>query len=112
MLVSGLFRQMTVIKMSGKGNSLLVITDDGEVYITSLAYIKSLIDGKLKMDFILMNRLPQNMAPDRFKKSPTHDPNNLLGKTNQDASIKNDAFSSKFRNNLAEKQSFTDKVVW
>lgn len=60
---------MSVIKLTSSKKAIQVVDDEGRVYGTSTAYLQSLLAGTLKNGYILLKRMPFNVAPDRFKKS-------------------------------------------
>lgn len=106
---------MTVLKLNKKNNSILIITDEGETFITSIKFVTDLINSKNPKAFILCNRLLLNSAPDRFKPSPIFDPEGLLKSkvtTNETLTTNNDGLSQKSREQQENKGFFQDKAVW
>jgi hypothetical protein len=100
---------MTVIKLTASKKALLVIDDAGNVFITSLAFLKSLLDGSMKSDFILLSRLPDKASSDRFKPSP------LFGEKlpGQEAVVQSfDALSKSKSVERQEEKLFKDQPVW
>ena len=61
--------ELTILKITKSGKGIQIIDDDGRVFGTSLAYVQSLLSGTLKKKWILFQRMPFDVAPDRFKKS-------------------------------------------
>jgi hypothetical protein len=82
---------MAVAHLSKNKKSVKFITDEGEVFITSTVYLKSLVEGKLKVGFILLQRLPFSVSPDRFAKSPTIWPEHLKHLDTGDQTTDNDS---------------------
>ena len=70
--------------------------------------------GKAKGNFVLLSRMPFNVAADRFKPSPVYDPNGVFkgdaAKTL--TTTTNDALSTKTRKKNEVKKMFEDKKVW
>ena len=65
-----LVKRMAVVKLAKSGKSLLFIDDFGNAFITSKVFMQGLLDGKSKMPFMLLKRLPNPINVDRFMKSP------------------------------------------
>ena len=98
--------------MSASGKQLQIIDEEGNMFATSKIYMQSLLDGKLKMPFILLSRLPHKVDQDRFKKSPLYDPNGVAkiqeGKTITES---NDALSKNTRKATQQRIKYKD-VEW
>ena len=102
-----------MIKLSKSGKQVQVITDEGHVFATSKAYLISLLNQTLKMDWVLLKRLPFNVSPDRFKKSEIWIPEGQdrayiekqLGLAN---STKEDSFSPEAKKKRVQKKAYTD----
>jgi len=107
---------MTVLMLSKSGKSVIIYTDEGEAFVTSVNFIQGLIMGKAPGNFITTKRLLNNIAPDRFKPSEVFDPNGVFtgnaAKTLEKISTTNDALSVKARANEAGSKAFEDKPVW
>lgn len=65
---------MAIVKKTKSGKAVLFIDEYGNSFITSVAYLRSLLNGTSKVPFILLNRLPDKVSSDRFKLSPVFDP--------------------------------------
>lgn len=105
---------MTVLKLTSSGKGVLVIDDDGNVFITSVNSILYLIKGFAKGGFITTNRLPFPVAPDRFKQSELYDPDGTFD-GNAAKTVKtttNDALSVKVRKEMDNKKKLEDKKVF
>ena len=104
---------MTVIKLTSSGKGILVIDDEGKVYVTSVNSITYLLNGHAKGGFITTKRLPNNVAKDRFKPSELYDPDGIYkGDAVKSLTTTNDPFSVKDRKEKEVKKSYTDKKVW
>jgi hypothetical protein len=103
------------MKMSASKKAVVVIDDDGNVFTTSAAFVSQLLRGLMnKPDFILMSRMPDKVASDRFKKSEVWVPPGYEKPlTSGDAPTQtNDAFSSLVKKDKELRQEFKDKAVW
>lgn len=89
---------MTVIKVTKSGKALLVVTDDGTVYSTSLVALRNLLAGNMKPAFLLLSRMPFK-AEGRFEPSPLFTPVGYVppkeGETVMDSSYKKRAEQEK-----------------
>lgn len=104
---------MTVLKLSESKKALMIITDDGTVYFTSVAFLTGLLNGKSKTGFITTKRLPNKVSTDRFKPSELWDPNGVYkGDAAQSLTTGNDGLSKKSIEEKKEKVMFEDKDVW
>lgn len=92
---------MAIVRISKSGKGFQVIDDEGQVFITSVDYIRRLLDGKYSGPFILLTRLPNPVSTDRFGKSPLWNPdtgtvsNNDTITESDGLSTNNDALSQK-----------------
>ena len=104
---------MTIIKLTSTGKAVQVITDEGEVFQTSVNFLMGLLMGKAKAGFITTKRMPFMSAPDRFAPSELYDPGGLfIGNSSKTLTSTNDALSVKMREKNEKKKSFQDKMVW
>lgn len=109
---------MTIIRLTSSGRAIQVVTDEGYVYQTSTTFLQGLLWGKAKGNFITTNRMPFNVAPDRFKPSELYDPDGkfqgearkTLDRNN--TTTTNDAISVKTRKEKEVKKGYVDKKVW
>lgn len=101
--------RLTICKVTSSGKGFMIVDDDGNIFMTSIAYLQSLLVGKLKAGFILLNRLPGKASSNRFKKSPLWDDG---VKKDAPESVGEDALSVKSTRASREKKSFEDKEVW
>ena len=89
------------------------ITDDGQVFATSVVFLQGLMMGKSKQGFVLLSRLPFNVSPDRFQKSPLYDPDGVFqGDAAKTLTPSEDALSAKSIKAKEVKKGFQDKKVW
>jgi len=104
---------MTVLKLTGSGKAVQVITDNGEVYQTSVNFIQGLLMGKAKGNFITTKRMPFNVAPTRFAPSELYDPEGKFeGNAAKTLTTTNDALSVKVKKEKEESSVFEDANVW
>ena len=94
-----------IIKVTKSGKAFMVIDDEGNAFITSMQWLNGLLQGKSKQGFVLMTKMPNKIASDRFKNSPT-----LVDGVKVD--ITNDALSPKVLKGKENKKQFEDKKVW
>lgn len=89
-----------IIRLSKSGKGFQVVDGDGNVFITSVEYLKRLLDGRYSGPFVLLTRLPNPVAVDRFPASPVWNP--VSGTSDSDVQVgqelsapltTNDAFS-------------------
>lgn len=101
---------MAIVKVTKSGKGVLFIDDAGNVYITSVTYLRSLLDKELakRYPFILLNRLSLGVSKDHFKQSPVYNPQ--TGVT-EELTRKNDAFSDVALKKKDESRGFEDKPV-
>lgn len=99
---------MTVIKLTSSGKGIQIIDDLGNVYQTSKLYVQSLLDGNIKGNFILCNRLVWKASPDRFMKSPLWDPKGEAKLTTGEAGTAGtDAFSPKGKSTIEQTKNIS-----
>ena len=104
---------MTVLKLTKSKKAVLIIDDEGKTYITSVNYLMGLLNGKSPTGFILLDRMPQDCAADRFKVSPVYDPNGILSNVDpRTLSTNNDPLSVKESEKREQTKGFEDKKVW
>ena len=70
--------RIAVVKLTKSKKALMFIDDDGNAFMTSVNYLKSLLGDNLKLPFILLNRLPLKVGENRFQKSPLWNPDGLV----------------------------------
>ena len=104
---------MAVAKITGSGKGVLFIDDDGRVFSTSVTFLRQLLMGTLKTQFILLTRLPFDIVDTRFKNSPLYDPKGVTTEGAKKAETQTgDGLSPVRRENEKQKQDFKDKKVW
>lgn len=106
---------MAVIKLSTSGRQVQFIDDEGNVFVTSSAYVMGLFQGKSNHQLILLSRLPLKASKDRFKQSPLYDPSGLMKENNShetNIDKAKDAFAPSTIKELKEVNQFKDKQVW
>lgn len=59
-----------IVRLSNNKKSVLVVDDDGNVFISSVYYIRGLLDGKSPWGFVMLKRLANGTSATRFKPSP------------------------------------------
>lgn len=108
---------MAVVKVTASKKGVQFIDEEGNVFGTSVAYLQSLLAGTLKTGFILLQRMPFQVHPDRFAKSPVWDNNGkinvaLARQEGTPSGTVDDAFSVIKRKENKEVKVFEDKKVW
>ena len=104
---------MTIIKLTSSGKAVQVVTDNGEVYQTSVNFVQGLLMGKCKAGFITTKRMPFNVSPDKFKPSEVYDPQGTFkGNASKTLTSSNDAYSKKVVDSNKKMNIFKDKMVW
>jgi hypothetical protein len=61
---------MGIVRLSSSGSQLQFVSDDGVVFVTSVDYVRRLLSGLLRKDFIVLSRFAVGVSPDRFPRSP------------------------------------------
>lgn len=61
---------MAVVKLTRSGKALLFIDDVGNSFITSVSFVRGLLDGLSSSNLLLLKRLPDRVSSSRFMKSP------------------------------------------
>lgn len=104
---------MTIIKLNSSGKAVQVITDNGEIYQTSVVFLQGLLMGKAKGNFITTSRLPYNVSPTRFKPSILWDPQGIFkGDAAKTLTTTNDSLSQKSLKTNEKKKVFKDVNIW
>jgi hypothetical protein len=101
---------MAVVKLSKSGKQLQFIDEEGNMFVTSAAFVMGLMQGRSKYGFLLLSRLPLKVAKDRFKESPLYDPSGLAQANESHGD--NDALSQKSLKAQKQVNTYKDKVVW
>lgn len=101
---------MAVVKLTRSKKAVLFIDDDGHVFQTSVLYLAKLMSGELqsRYPFILLTRLPFDVTPDHFKKSPVYGESVVAV---EELTRKNDALSASALKGKEEARGFVDKPV-
>ena len=63
---------MAVVKSTSSGKALLFIDDSGSVFITSVSAIDKTVKSGNHNNFIVLTRMPNGVAVDRFPPSPLY----------------------------------------
>ena len=66
-----------IIRLSKSGKAVLVVSDQGETYITSVHFLKGLLDGKSPYGFLYMKKLKGKT--DQFKPSDEYGSEDVFG---------------------------------
>lgn len=103
---------MAVVKLTKSGSGVLFIDDEGNVFITSVSYVRSLLDKTLKFGLCHLTRMPNKVSTDRFGKSKVYDAGGTGVTTTKDDSLTKDGLSSNFRKRTAKKERYTDTGEW
>lgn len=107
---------MAVVRLSKSGGQVQFITDEGLVFGASSKLLSGVISGGLKNKIVVLARLPFQVSPSRFAKSPLWNGEKLVndeGNLVKDFSVKVGVDGlSKFRvDKGVKKKGFSDKVV-
>lgn len=101
---------MGVAKLTSSKRAVQFITDEGVVYQASADFIIKLVSGQWKGDFMVLSRMSNGVAPDRFPKSPVY---GEPVTTHAALSTANDALSVAARKKVEEVKPIIDnKVSW
>ena len=65
---------MAVAKLSGSKKQIQFITDEGDMFVTSCAFLSRLIGGYMNCGFVVLSKMPFSASADRFPKSPVYNP--------------------------------------
>ena len=105
---------MAVVKLSSSGKQLQFIDDEGNMFVTSAAFVMGLMQNRSKHGFLLLSRYPNKISKDRFKQSPLWDPSGLAANNEQHENVNqsSDGLSIKSRKEQEEVKQFKDKKVW
>ena len=104
---------MAVVKLTGSGKGVLFIDDEGNTFSSSVNFIQGLLWGKSPNGFVLLTRLPNKVAKDRFKQSPLYDPNGVYnGDAAKTLTGSNDAISQNSLKKAEQVKSYEDKKIW
>ncbi len=102
---------MAVVKLSASGLQVQFIDDEGNMFVTSMTYLMTMLERKSKLPFCLLSRLPLKISTDRFKKSPVWDPDGLADKSKQ-VTLNDDGLSKKTIKKGEQREQYKDKQVW
>jgi hypothetical protein len=84
---------MAVIKTTSSGKAIMFIDDEGNIFITSTAAVQNTITSSNPNNFVVLTRMPNPAAQDRFPKSPVF--NAPVTDTSGKLTTNNDAFGKK-----------------
>jgi hypothetical protein len=99
---------MAVAKVTSSKKAVQFITDEGHVFQTSLVFMTQLLAGQVKGDFVLLTRMPFDVSPDRFKKSPVYN----KGMVGVDSTKTNsDSFSVKAKEETKQSNIYNTDVI-
>lgn len=105
-----------IIKLSSSGKQLQVIDDDGNVFGTSVLFLKGLLEKRAPRNFVLMTKMPFKVAKNRFAPSPVYNPDTkekeLVEDNIDEERTDKDAFSPHITKKVKDKKAFEDKEVW
>jgi len=99
---------MGIVKLSKSGHQVQFIADNGEIYTVSAILMMKTINEHKAGNFVVLTRLPVNVSPDRFPKSPVWTGTEVkhVEKASQDG------LSKKGREERKNTKQFEDKAVW
>lgn len=104
---------MGVTKLTKSKKAVQFITDEGDIYQTSVVSFRNLLNDTIKGDFILLSKLPFGVSPDRFPKSEVYQAAGYLPpKDDEPLTPSNDVFSTKNQKANKEKKMYKDVNVW
>ena len=94
------YQTMAVVKLTSSGKAVQFIDDEGNVFMTSLSYLKGLLDGRANHGFIYLTRLPLRVSDKRFKMSNVYNPKCYRDLSSEELKISYDAISPKVSTEL------------
>lgn len=104
---------MAAIKLTSSGNAVQFIDEEGNVFMTSKAYLTSLLSGTLKRGFIIPRLMPFGVNKNRFPKSELWIPDNLNKEYVEEQKLRkenlknnNDALSIKFKKDTEDRSKY------
>ena len=97
---------MAVVKLSKSGKQVQFIDDDGNMFVTSKAFLNSLLNGSSKYPIVSMMRFPMKVQSWRFTKSKIYNPNGMYDEMIKDMDTGEDALSAKVVKQLEEKKVY------
>jgi len=103
---------MTILKLTSSGKGVQIIDDSGNVYMSSVTYLKSLLAGTSKHPVVFFSRLPFKVSPDKFGVSKLYDPDGLSGDKEVQVAIGSDPMGKKTKKILEDINNYSDEVVW
>jgi hypothetical protein len=104
---------MAVVKLNSTGKQIQFVDEEGNMFVTSAAFMMGLLQGRSPTGFLLLSRYPNKVAKGRFKESPLWDPSGLAKKNEEKpVTLTNDSLSRKSLEQGKEKKAFADKKVW
>lgn len=103
---------MAVVKLSSSKKALLFVDEEGNVFATSVSFMKQLIYGYKEKNMILLTRFAGKVSTERFQQSPVYDGQSKITAEEHNIKTGNDSFSPKVRNEKEQEQiynqNFTD----
>ena len=101
---------IAIVKLTKSKKAVQFIDDEGNVFMTSTKYFKTLMAGNMKYPLILLNRLPLKANKNRFKKSPLWNPSGLVDSSE---SIGTDSLSKTGLQDVEDNKTYNkDLVKW
>jgi hypothetical protein len=101
---------MAIIKITSSKKGFMVVDDDGNVFMTSIASVRAFLNKESVSGFITLTRMPFKASDDRFPKSPEFKKYHNLEVESTKAS--NDVFSKKYKKDTQQKKAYEDVEVW
>ena len=101
---------MTILKLSKSGKAVIIIDDQGNVFITPAGRIENLLAKKAKI--VMTSRFPMKASSSRFKPSELYDPSGIHGRLKNSDKMSGDAFSGKTQKIIQDIKNYKDKDVW
>lgn len=98
---------MAVVKVTSGRRGVLFIDDDGNVFVTSVVFLRGVLDVLDPRKVVLLTRMPDRVSSSRFKKSPVY---GVVGVGDSD-SISRDGLSVSSRSDRVFGRSYVDKEV-
>ena len=102
---------MAVIKLSSSMKQLQFIDDQGNMFVCALSAFHLFVAKGSSHEFILLNRMPIKVSPDRFKVSPVWMPSGMTIPA-QDVDSTNDGLSKGRIEAERLRSKVDDKDAW
>lgn len=101
-----------ILKLTSSLKAIQIVDESGAVYGTSVAHLKKLLEGGNSGTFVLLTKMPYQVAANRFPPSPVYQGATVLDMAKYDAAVQaKDAFARAHNEKKEESRVVTDSVV-